>query len=582
MKKKFLTLAMIGMTSLRIPLSSAETPALSEEHHLRWFDEARFGMFIHWGVYAVPAGEWQGKKIEGIGEWIMINGAIPVANYKAFAKDFTASQYNPVEWAKLAKEAGMKYVVITSKHHDGFALYDTAVSDWNSINSGAHRDLITPLSKAVRAEGLKLGLYYSHSQDWVHPGGAKYYGKDWDDAHSGDFDHYLQTIALPQVKEIVSRYKPDLLWWDTPKNMTHHRVKPFADYMTGYPDIINNNRLGEGFLGDTKTPEQHIPPRGYPGERFEVCMTMNDTWGYKKNDQNWKSVRQILRNLSDISSKGGNFLLNIGPTAEGVIPKESIVRLKATGKWMNVNSEAIYGTTASPFLRRLPWGRTTQKLLPSGRRALYIHVWDWPIDGKILLPTIKEKPVQGIMLAGGESVKTCINAEGLVLELPKTATDPDVSVIRLEFATPVNVYQEPCITPDSQGRVTLSASDADTHGDVHGNIQLRNSGAEAYLTEWKNPKWHLEYQLKTVKAQKWIVTAEVAAPKSTSLILDVKKVSVPAVVESTGLGLTWKIVNLGTIELPAGETSFQIKGDSKNWTEISLRHIWLTPVPANN
>lgn len=579
MKKKLIALLAYGIVAINAISTSAQTPTNPRAQHLEWFDEARFGMFIHWGVYAVPAGEWQGKQMSCIGEWIMNRGKIPVADYKAFAKDFTASKYDPVTWAKLAKEAGMKYVVLTAKHHDGFALYDSAVTDWDVLNSGAKRDLITPLAAAVRAEGLKFGLYYSQAQDWTHPGGGKY-EKSWDPAQDGDYDKYLQSIALPQVKEIVSRYKPDILWWDTPCNMTQARVAPFAEFLNQHPEIINNNRLGRGFAGDTKTPEQHIPPRGYPGERFEVCMTMNDTWGFKKNSQNWKSVRQIIRNVSDISSKGGNFLLNVGPTCEGVIPPESVERLQATGKWMKVNSEAIYGTTASPFPRRLFWGRVTQKRSASGGVTLYVHVWEWPADGKLLLPTLKEKPTQGKMLAGGAPIKTTSGADGLTIELPKTATDPDVSVIRIDFSSAVTVTQEPFITPDSKGLVTFAASDAYAHGHYDGNIQLRDSGEEEYLTDWKSPKWRLEYQLKTAKAQKWIVTAEVAAPDPASLTLNVKKVSVPAAIEATGPGMTWKTVTLGTIELPAGETGFEIRAVAQNWKGISLRHVWLSPAPA--
>lgn len=298
-------------------------------------------MFIHWGVYAVPAGEWQGKPVGGIGEWIMRNGKIPVADYRAFAKDFTAANYDPQAWARLAHTAGMRYVVITGKHHDGFALYDSAVTEWDSVNaSGAGRDLLAPLAKAVRAEGLKFGIYYSQAQDWTHPGGAN---GNWDPAQKGDYDQYLQNIALPQVREIIDRFDPAIIWWDTPVNMTKERAKPFGDFLAQHPAIITNNRLGGGYNGDTKTPEQHIPPRGYPGDLFEVCMTMNDTWGFKKNDLNWKSVRQILRNLSDISSKGGNFLLNVGPTADGRIPDASIERLEAVGRWMKVNFEAKIG-----------------------------------------------------------------------------------------------------------------------------------------------------------------------------------------------------------------------------------------------
>ena len=389
---------------------------------------------------------------------------------------------------------------------------------------------------------------------------------------------YLQKCALPQVRELIERYDPAIIWWDTPVNMTKARAKPFGDLLAQHPNIITNDRLGEGYNGDTKTPEQHIPPRGYPGELFEVCMTMNDTWGFKKNDNNWKSVRQILRNLSDISSKGGNFLLNVGPTAEGEIPAASIERLEAVGRWMAVNSEAIYATDAGPFPRRLPWGRVTQKRAANGATTLFAQVWDWPADGKILLPSLAQIPVGGRLLAGGAPVATELTAEGLVVRLPGAAPDADVSVVRLDFKAPVVITQEPFITPGADGRVTFSAQDADAHGDVHGNIQLRDSGSDAYLTDWNNPKWRLEYQFKVPAAAKWTVTAEVAAPQPTGLLLKVGKTETPAAIAATGKGLIWQTVTLGEIALPAGETRFEIMGAKAGWKGLSIRHVWLTPV----
>ena len=586
MKKSLLTSLVLATFSLNgfaenlpsvAPSASKEASAVSTR--TQWFREARFGMFIHWGVYAVPAGEWQGKPINGIGEWIMKNGKIPVADYRAFATNFTAAKYDPEAWARLARTAGMKYVVITAKHHDGFALYDSAASDWNSVKaSGSGRDLLTPLARAVRAEGLQFGCYYSQAQDWTNAGGAKAGGGNWDPVQAGDYDAYLQKVALPQVREIIERFNPAILWWDTPTDMTAPRAKPFADYLAQHPSIITNNRLGVGYNGDTKTPEQHIPPRGYPGELFEVCMTMNDTWGFKKNDNNWKSVRQILRNLSDISSKGGNFLLNVGPTAEGRIPEASIERLEAVGRWMAVNSEAIYATEAGPFPRRLPWGRVTQKRAVDGAGTLFLHIWDWPANGRLLLPTLAQLPTTSRMLAGGAKVETELSAEGLVVNLPNAATDADVSIVRLDFKLPVVVTQEPFITPSADGRVTFTAQDADAHGHYDGNIQLRESGPNAYLTDWKNPKWRLEYQFKAPVATKWIVSAEVAAPVSTGLILTVGKTETPATIPATGPSLTWKTVTLGEIALPAGETRFELKGCKEGWQGLSVRQLWLTPV----
>ncbi len=554
--------------------------ATARADRTQWFHDARFGMFIHWGLYAVPAGEWQGEEIGGIGEWIMKNGKIPVAEYQKFTRDFTAEKYDPAAWAKLAKQAGMKYVVITSKHHDGFALYDSAVTDWDVMNSAAGRDLLAPLAEAVRAEGLKFGLYYSQAQDWTHPGGAKYGGKTtgWDPAHEGDYDKYLATIALPQAKEVIAKFQPAILWWDTPVDMTEERVKPFAELMAKHPHIINNNRLGKGFEGDTMTPEQHIPPRGYPGKMFEVCMTMNDTWGYKKNDHNWKSAQRLVRMLSDIASKGGNFLLNIGPKADGSIPQESIDRLQAVGRWMDVNGEAIYATQASPFPRRLPWGRVTQKTAENGGTILYLHVWDWPADGRILLPTLQGLPTTGKLLANGAAVTTQQTADGVVVQLPGTAPDPDASVARLDFPGTIAITQQPFATPATDGSITLLAHDADPHGVVGGNIVVEGSGADAYLTGWTRPQFRIEYQLKTGKAGKWSVEAEVAAPEASKLTIGLAKSPTPVEIPATGPDITWKTVTLGGIDLPAGESTLELKPVDEAWKPVHLRKLRLTPV----
>jgi len=206
--------------SVMSPPNATETKQ-ERDKRMAWFREARFGMFIHWGVYAVPAGVYQGREVGGIGEWIMCKAKIPVADYKAYAPQFTAANYDPEAWVALAKQAGMRYVVITSKHHDGFALFDSAVSDWNAVKaSGAKRDLIAPLEKAVRAQGLRFGLYYSQAQDWSNGGATPNPNwAKWDPAQEGDFDEYLKKLALPQVEELLSKFHPDLVWWDTPSGI---------------------------------------------------------------------------------------------------------------------------------------------------------------------------------------------------------------------------------------------------------------------------------------------------------------------------------------------------------------------------
>jgi hypothetical protein len=425
------------------------------EGRLRWFREARFGLFIHWGVYAVPAGFWHGKPVGA--EWILFQGKIPVADYRAFARDFTAAKYDPEAWAQLAADAGIKYVVITAKHHDGFALYDSAFSDWNAVKSaGAKRDLLQPLAAAVRAKGLRFGVYYSQSQDWVNPGGGKGRGTAWDEAQKGDFDEYLARISLPQTRELVERLHPDILWWDTEYQMTPERARPFFDLVTSHPHLIYNSRLGGGVLGDFRTSEQRIPASAMLGRALEVNMTINRSWGYRSDDTDWKSAQQLIRNLSDIASKDGNYLLNVGPTAEGEIPAPEVERLLAIGRWLKVNGAAIYATRGGLYPGPLPWGRVTQTRHPGGGTTLFLHVWEWPTDGKILLPGVKQAARAGRLLSGGAAVVSHVTANGLLVMLSGTAPDPDVSVAALEFAGPVEIKNAAALPTDTGASGTLA------------------------------------------------------------------------------------------------------------------------------
>jgi alpha-L-fucosidase len=431
-----------------------ETPA-EHEARLRWYREARFGIFIHWGVYAALAGSWQGRPVTA--EWIMNRAKISVADYTAQAKNFTAAQYDPQAWAQLFQDAGAKYVVLTVKHHEGFTLYDSAYSDWNAVKAaGAGRDLVQPLVDAVRARGLKFGAYYSQSQDWVNPGGSKGTVQPWDPAQAGDFDEYLAKVSLPQVREILEKFHPDILWWDTEYQMTPERAKPFFDLAMSYPNLLINSRLGGGVLGDIRTSEQRIPASAMMGRQLEVNMTINSSWGYNANDTNWKSSQQLIRNLSDIASKDGNYLLNVGPTAEGVIPQPEVDRLLAIGRWLKVNGEAIYATRGGPYTQPLDWGRTTLRNWPGDGTTLFLHVWNWPADGKILLPGIKQAPRSGRLLASGAAVTSAVTPEGLIVTLPGAAPDPDVSVAALEFSGVVQLDETAALPTDTGASGTLA------------------------------------------------------------------------------------------------------------------------------
>lgn len=431
---------------------------LSDKERLQWWHEAKFGMFIHWGVYSLWAGNYHGhEQARGGAEWIMNRCKIPVAEYQEKAKEFNPVNYNPDAWVRMAKEAGMKYLIITAKHHDGFALFDSKASKWDVVDATPYaKDLLKPLSEACKKYDIKLGFYYSQAQDWNNPGGsaARKLMKEgwpnpdstkidqyttehrghWDPAQeTASFDDYIDRVSVPQVHELLSNYgEVSVLWWDTPTNMTDEAAQKLKNQLELQPNIITNDRLKRpNFPGDTKTPEQKIPDQEeLAGQNWETCMTMNRTWGYRTSDTNWKSTETLIRNLVDIVSKGGNYLLNIGPKPDGTFPDASIDRLKEIGKWMDVNGESVWKTQASPF-GLLSWGRCSQKE-EKGKTILYFSVFDWPTDGKLVVPGLKNKVVKASLLATGKKVQASATKEGLVLNVPQTAPDAIATVLKVE------------------------------------------------------------------------------------------------------------------------------------------------------
>ncbi|MFC2091108.1 alpha-L-fucosidase, partial [Bacteroidota bacterium] len=541
-----------------------------------------------WGVYAVPAGTYKGEQIDGIGEWIMLRGQIPVKEYKAYAKEFNPVKYDPEAWAKLAKTAGMKYIVITSKHHDGFGLFPSAVTDWDVEDATPYgKDLIGPLALAARAEGLKFGLYYSQAQDWNHPGGAKARYEEpngWDELHKGDFDEYLEQIAAPQVGEILSRYRPDVLWWDTPRWMTEERAETLLPLIRIVPGIITNNRLGGGYVGDTETPEQHIPATGYVDRDWEVCMTMNRTWGYKSYDHDWKSTEDLIQKLCDIASKGGNFLLNVGPTAEGLIPQPSIDRLEEIGKWMDVNSESIYGTTASPF-HRLSWGRCTKKE-EADAATLYLHVFDWPEDGKLFVPGLLNMPSSVSLLKDGAelSAKQVKGDEpGIEIKLPKEAPNAIASVIKVEIDGALEVE---AIMPRQakDGKLVMEPEFADLHNRLGTNLRLENKGGKTNIGYWTDTRTWASWTFKVSKAGSFTVQAEIAAEKNSSLNWNLSgQAREKASLKATDGYDDFLLQDLGTLEIgEPGVYTLEFRPVNDDWNPINLRKVILVPFEVDD
>ncbi len=544
-----------------------ETTAQRDER-MRWWREAKFGMFIHWGVYAVPAGTYDGKQIPGIGEWIMNRGKIPRAEYRAFAGQFNPVKYDADAWVRLAKQAGMKYIVITSKHHDGFTLYPSAASDWGIGITPYQKDLLAPLAQACREHGLKLGFYYSQAQDWTNGGS----GNNWDPSPDRTMDEYIAAVAVPQVREILTRYGefPAVLWWDTPRDMNPDRARPLIELLKLKPGIIHNNRLGGEFQGDTDTPEQHIPATGIAGRDWETCMTMNRTWGFKSYDHDWKSTETLVRNLVDIVSKGGNYLLNVGPTAAGLIPEPSITRLEEVGRWMDANGEAIYGTTASPF-RKLAWGRCTKKSGAAGG-ILYLHVFHWPANGNLLVPGLRSEVDAAGLLVGGQSLETTATDDGVVIRLPATAPDPIASVVKLSYRGAleiVNVWPR----PDADGVLTLSAAQADTTG----KIQVEHKHGQPNLGYWLKDQDTVAWTFQGQAAGHYRVVAEIAAEAPAAFTVRCGDNELPVTTTVQDGYATFREVELGALELGAGKQTLKLVPVRGQWNPVNIRRLTLTP-----
>ena len=434
-----------------------ETPK-QHDARMEWFREAKFGMFIHWGVYSVPAGEWNGKT--DYAEWIMESAHIPVSRYEQFAKEFNPVKFDAKAFAKTAKDAGMKYIVITSKHHDGFGMWPSALTDWCIKSTPFHRDPLRELSDECRKQGIKFCVYYSimdwHSSDW----GTR---RAWNDVATGtpDMDRYTDYMK-GQLKELVTNYHPGIIWfdgeWESP--WTHERGVDLYAYLRALdPKLIINNRVGkaragmEGMdmgkerVGDYGTPEQQIPVGGFgPGVDWETCMTLNNHWGYNSHDKQWKSPETIIHNLCDIASKGGNYLLNVGPTSEGLIPQPSVDRLAEVGAWMKVNGEAIYDSGPTPFGAEAGKFSDTEKdkngkpkFIPAWDwRAttkpgkIYLEVFKWPTDGKLDLAGLQSQVKKAYLLAGHKKLKVEQSAAGVSIALPAEAPDKIASVICVE------------------------------------------------------------------------------------------------------------------------------------------------------
>ena len=540
----------------------SETP-MEHDQRMRWFRDARFGMFVHWGLYAQIGGVWEGKpaNCNACAEHAMYGARIPIATYAAIAKDFNPIKYNSEEWVLAAKNAGMKYIVITAKHGEGFAMFKSKACAYNIVDATPYKkDPIKDLVESCRKHDLKIGFYYSHNIDWYHPGGGD---NHWDPAAKGDPAKYCAEIVIPQITELLSNYgKIDMFWFDTGGGVIN---KERADQiwktcLSLQPQIIINNRLGGGYNGDTQTPEQHVPAGGFPGKDWEVCMTMNRTWGYSSIDHNWKSSEVLLHNLCDIASKGGNFLLNVGPNGLGEIPAPSLERMAEIGNWVKVNAEAIYGTRASIFHDSPAWGRVTIRRLANGDSRLYAMVFQTPANSTISLSGLTNEISKieilgdsGIPQISGETPRRQI----VLPELPKDRKNYVIALTLKGIASLDN-----SVYPGDQGVYTLTPRSAKISGclklQIPSSAGLQTNGEEN-IGCWNNKGVSPSWDIKASGSGRFKVTARLSSPKGGSVIEFVLgsqalNFSVPA----TGDWNKYKDHVIGELECPEGASQLLI------------------------
>ncbi|TWU36469.1 Alpha-L-fucosidase [Novipirellula aureliae] len=556
--------------------SQSQETAEQRSERLQWWNAARFGMFVHWGVYSVTGGEYKGKMPTNSAEWMMNKARIPIADYKTENVDkFNPTEFDAKAFVELAKEAGMKYLVITAKHHDGFAMFHSKCSPYNVVDATPFgRDIMKELADACAEQGIRFGFYYSQCQDWHHPGGM---GNSWDKTiERVSFDEYVREKAVPEAKQLLTDYGPiSIFWWDTPREMSKEAFESLHGVTALQPGIITNDRLGKNSPGDYKTFERNIPRLAPAGQDWEVCMPISGSWGYKKSDTNFKSASTLIRNLADIASKGGNYLLNVSPTGEGTLLPEAVDRLKAIGRWMKTNSESIYGTTASP-LGRLAWGRCTKKEVGDGT-ILYLHVFDWPEDGELLVPGLKSQIEQAYLMADSTALETRRQDSGIVVALPARAPDSINSVVVLKVRGALDI-EAGLAMPNEEGSLVLSADVAYIHNN-EGADQARVQHQEdtPNIGYWTDENAWVEWSFQVDRPGQYEIIAELAVEQDSSrFLVDLPDQQGLVEVASTGGYGNYVHRSLGKFSIDkAGKCSLRIKPDKGHWQPINLRKLVL-------
>lgn len=567
----------VKKTPVIAEIENIEIQQISDEERMEWWTEARFGMFIHWGIYSVPAGFYKGEVKPNSAEWIMNRGKIPIAEYEKFAEEFNPDKFNAKEFVSLAKLAGMKYMVITAKHHDGFSMFQSKSSPYNVVDATPFkRDVMKELAVECQKQGIKFGFYYSQAQDWHHPGGM---GNNWDKTiKKVSSDEYVYEKALPEVKQLLTEYGPiAIFWWDTPREMTKSVVDSLHHITTALqPRIITNDRLGDDYPGDHKTFERNGPRYQPEAKYWELCQPISGSWGYRSDDNNFKSIPTLIRNLIGQSSKGGNYLLNVSPTQEGTLRPEGVERLKAVGAWMNKNKESIYGTEASPLSEEPEWGRITMKTVDN-KGLLYLHVYDWE-DGATLPIRLNNEIESCYLLTNPSRIfKTSVQEQGISVRLEGEAPDSIASVIVIKLKGLPNALPQKVLGQDDNSAVDLPAFRAQ-YENLQGPGAQYNEALDC-ISSWDSETARVYWSFTIDKPEDFQLAAVYSGKEDTEVMVsfngESKKIKIPASGKNPKR-FKEAVLESFKVDKP-GKYEISFMPVAETWSVINLKQIILQP-----
>jgi alpha-L-fucosidase len=572
----------------------------TRDARLAWWRDARFGMFIHWGIYSLPAGEWEGKNTGGYAEHLMRKAKIPRATYLELAHHFDPLKFDADKWVQAAKYAGMRYLIITAKHHDGFAMYNSQVSDYNIVKQTAWKhDPMVDLAAACKKYGIKFGFYYSHAFDWEHPDAP---GNDWDYQNPGGdlnlfggrnwYDvhpellpkavKYVNKKAIPQIKELITKYHPDILWFDTPQKLPlSENIRILKAIRETDPNIVVNGRLVRGSgnlqMGDYKNtgdrPAEFFPASG----DWEAIPTTNESYGYSKFDKSHKPVGFFVRLLAKAASRGGNLLMNIGPMGNGEFAPEDTAILQGIGRWMSKNSASIYQTTKTP-LPYQSWGVSTQK-----NNLLYLHVFNWPQNGKLIIGGLKSGVNKAWLLADPDKKElkfSRIDPLDIAINLPTRMPDTSNTVIVMETSGQIKT--------DS---LRLLASSRITNRLLAFDARLKGKGFafgdgktnSYYVEDWKSTDQSVNWDFRLIEPATYKVVLKYVADNADegTYDLSVGSFKVKDTIAAIAKGTQVKEHVLGTVTLKPGTHSLTVSPlEIKKAGLMKILEVQLVPVSA--